>query len=129
MENQVHEVFGEVISSYSRKQAIEDGVLIDVSLVAKEAGIKFPVALTQAVWGKYVEIPQGVTGQDIQGRLWDVLWMLKMGIYRSDGGDTINFKVYVRNSAGRPRLETLKSICGPGDDAEPVITIMLLNED
>ena len=39
----------EVISSYSRAQAIEDGVLVDVSTVAKEAGIKFPVAMTAAV--------------------------------------------------------------------------------
>ncbi len=116
----------EVISTYSRSQAIEDGLLIDVSSVAKEAGIKFPVALTRAVWEKYVEIPQGVTGQDIQGRLWDVVWMFKKQI---QAGDQMTFKVYVRNSAGRPRLETLKAVCGPGDDAEPVITIMMLNED
>jgi len=33
--------FGEVISTYSRAQALEDGVLADVSEMAKEAGIKF----------------------------------------------------------------------------------------
>lgn len=39
MENQnIHEVFGEVISTYTREQALEDGVLIDVTEQAKEAG-------------------------------------------------------------------------------------------
>lgn len=33
------EFFGEPISSYSRKRAVEDGVLIDVSETAKKAGI------------------------------------------------------------------------------------------
>ena len=35
-----------VISSYTRAEAIEDGVLVDVSKVAREAGIKYPVAVT-----------------------------------------------------------------------------------
>jgi len=131
MENQLlkDEVFGDYISIYTRQQAIEDGTLIDVSSMAKEAGIKFPVALTRTVWSKYVEVPANVTCQDEAGRLWDIIWMLKMEIHRSGGGDIVNFKVYVRNSAGRPRLETLKAVCGPGDNPEPVITIMLPNED
>ena len=29
----------------------------------------------------------------------------------------------------RPRLTTLKCMCGPGDDAEPVLTILTLTED
>jgi len=29
----------------------------------------------------------------------------------------------------RARLVTLKALCGPGDDGEPVITIMLPEED
>jgi len=129
MENVTHEVFGEVISSYSRENALEDGLLVDVSTVALEAGIKFPVALTRTVWDKYVEVPEGVTCQDVNGRLWDVLWMFKQAIHRSSGGDTVNFQVYVRNNNRGPRLEHLKAICGPGDDAEPVITIMLPHED
>jgi hypothetical protein len=75
---------------------------------------------------KYVEVPPNVTCQDEQGRLWDIVWMFKKQI---QAGDQMTFKVYVRNSAGRPRLETLIAVCGPGDDAEPVITIMLPNED
>jgi len=126
-----NELFGEVISSYSRAQAIEDGVLVDVSSVAREAGIKFPVAMTQTVWGKYVEVFEGVSCQDETGRLWDILWMFRCNARR--GGDTLLFKLYVRNH-NRERLDsrdlvTLKAVCGPGDTPEPVITIMLPDQD
>ena len=46
----------DLIHSYSRAQAIEDGVLIDVSTVAREAGITYPVALTSAAWGRCVTV-------------------------------------------------------------------------
>ena len=48
------EYFGEPISIYTRAQAIEDGVLVDVSESAREAGFKFPVAVTRTVWDCYV---------------------------------------------------------------------------
>ena len=121
----------EVISVYTRAQALEDGALVDVSETAKEAGIKFPVALTRAVYGQYVEVPEGVTCQDESGRLWDILWMFRCGAAKFQG-DTLFFKLYVRNHDGelsRRDVVTLKAICGPGDDAEPVITIMLPEED
>ena len=63
-----------VISSYSRAQAIEDGMLIDVSSTAKEAGFKVPVAITVGVHG-YCNPPEAskAQGQSYEGRLWDVL--------------------------------------------------------
>lgn len=126
--------FGPPIHSYSRAEAIEDGVLVDVSETAREAGFKIPVALTAAVWGKYVEIPDGVILQDEAGRLWDILWMLFCAIKRirySGKTDLIYYKLHVRNDNRErtPPLITLKSICGPGDTAAPVITVMMPDED
>jgi hypothetical protein len=46
-------------------------VLIDVSVVAREAGIRYPVPLTRSVWEKCVAVPPGVLCQDEAGRLWD----------------------------------------------------------
>lgn len=119
--------FGEYISVYTRAQAIEDGQLVDVSSVAKEAGIKFPVALTRSVFDAYVSVPPGVECQDEAGRLWDILWMLRLAGRR--GGETIQYSLYVRNDNRRPRRVSLKAICGPGDTLDPVITVMLPNED
>jgi hypothetical protein len=47
----------DLIHAYTRADAIRDGVLIDVSAVAREAGFKFPVALTAAVWERCVTVP------------------------------------------------------------------------
>jgi hypothetical protein len=122
----------EVIYAYTRAQAIEDGVLVDVSEMAKEAGIKYPVTLTASVYSKYVEVPEGAVAQDESGRLWDILGMLRCQI-RCSQGDTLHFQLYVRNHnrerLTRQDLATLKAVCGPGDDGEPVVTIMLPDED
>ena len=128
-------IFGEIISTYSRAEALADGVLVDVSATAREAGIKFPVALTRAVWSRYVEIPAGVCGQDERGRLWDILWMFRVSAKRTAvaAGEPLLYRLYVRQH-NRERLDrrdlvTLKALCGPGDDAEPVLTILLPEED
>lgn len=121
-------IFGDVISSYSRAQAIEDGVLVDVSSVAQEAGVRVPVALTRAVWDRYVTVPPKARGQDEAGRLWDVLSMLRFAIKGGRDSSELRYSLIVHTAKGRRRI-ILKSICGPGDDAEPVITIMLPEED
>ncbi|NUQ79571.1 MAG: hypothetical protein HUU21_39190 [Polyangiaceae bacterium] len=121
----------DVIHQYTRTQAIEDGFLVDVSETAKEAGIKFPVALTRAVWSRYVELTPAAKRalNDERGRLWDVLWMFRCTAVRMGGGSELMFSLYVVTKSIRPSLIKLKAICGPGDNAEPVITIMLPEED
>lgn len=121
--------FGPIISTYTRAQAIADGVLVDVSEMAREAGIRHPTALTSAVWTQYVRVPEGVEAQDEQGRLWDILNMFRFAAKQSPGGGALFFKVLVRNDNFAPALVTLKALCGPGDTPEPVLTILLPNED
>ena len=111
----------EMIFGYSRKQAIEDGVLVDVSEMAREAGFTIPVAITEKVWHEYIVNEE--EGQSTEGRLWDTLWMLRMAI-RKGGGSTITYSVLYGD-----KIIKLKAVCGPGDNFEPVITIMLPNED
>ncbi len=124
--------FGPVIYSYTRAQAIADGVQIDVTKTAQEAGIKFPVFLTRGVFETYVAVPEGVTGQDEAGRLWDVVWMLRFGIIRARPGvQRIPVAFYVRNDNRAPRLVKLIATCGPldMDDPQPAITITMPDED
>jgi hypothetical protein len=120
----------DLIYSYTRAQAIKDGVLVDVSDMARQAGFRWPVAVTQAVWATIEAVPPKLQGcQDIQGRLWDVLYMGHLAARR--GGQEIRYKLIMdRNENGRRlRYLVLKALCGPGDDGEPVITIMLPEED
>ena len=123
------EIFGPVIHQVTREDLLRDGILIDVSTLATEAGFKIPVSVSRSLWNAYVEVPPGVTGQDETGRLWDILWILASAIRRGAVGDTIHFRVYVRNDNRRPRSVRLKAVCSPGDSAEPVITILMPDED
>lgn len=67
-------VFGAYISVYTRAQAIADGVLIDVSEMSREAGFRFPVAMTRAAWEDCVmwsdEDSRLQVHQDEAGRRW-----------------------------------------------------------
>ena len=124
--------FGGVIYSYTRAQAVADGVQVEVTKTAKEAGIRFPVFLTRTVFDAYVAVPEGVTGQDEAGRLWDVVWMLRFAILRSRRhGDRVPVALYVRNDNHRAKLVKLIAQCGPldMDDPAPAITVMLPDED
>jgi len=127
-EEQIEEPALTVIYAYTRAQAIEDGVLVDISEMAKEAGFTMPVAITATAWRMYVRAPDGVEHQDENGRLWDLLTMLRFAIKKGGQGSELLFTVSVNND-GEPKSVQLKSICGPGDDAEPVVTIMLPRED
>jgi hypothetical protein len=120
------------VHRYTRADAIRDGVLIDVSQTAREAGFCWPVALTSTVWERCVTVPPGVLCQDEAGRLWDVLTMLRFAICaRNADACEVRFALHVRNDNRErtPPLVTLKAICGPGDQGEPVITVMLPDED
>src|SRR5512142_1274584 len=121
-----------LIFSYTRAQAIADGVLKDVSQLAKEAGFRFPVAVTAGVWAEYVAVPDGVAGQDETGRLWDILNMLRFSIRAlKKNGNRVDFALHVRNDnrEGDPPLVPLDALYGPGDSGEPVITVMKPEED
>ena len=119
-----------LIVSYSRRDALADGVLIDVTDAAGEAGFRVPVAFTAAAFAACVETPPGVTGQDEAGRLWDVLTLLRHAA-RGRAGDesTVLFDVLVVNAGASPRPVRLKAVCGPADDRTPCVTVMLPGED
>jgi len=120
------------IYSYTRAQAIADGVQVDITTTAQEAGIRYPVFITRAAFDAYVTVPPNVTGQDEAGRLWDIVWMLSHAIRRARPGQShLPFVLYVRNSNHAPRLIKLMAICGPldMDKPQPAITITMPDED
>jgi hypothetical protein len=119
-----------VISAYTRKQAIEDGIQREITDIAKEEGFKYRTFITQNCWMKAIQVPEGVVGQDERGRLHDVFWMLHCAIKRMRGNDSIiKFVVHVRYGNAEKALDkvTLLSQCGAVDidDPTPSLTIML----
>jgi hypothetical protein len=98
----------EVIHSYTRQQAIEDGYLVDVSGTAEanEAGFKAPLCLTRGVYS-LIEVPAGLKGiQDLKGRLWDTLFVAATTFRASNDKYLVPFNVNYLMS--RERRETKK---------------------
>ena len=123
-----------IIHTYSREQAIEDGFLIDVTTTAAEAGFNCPVAITAAAWSDCVAWSEADTKrqtiQDEQGRLWDVIWMARQAARR--GGNRTGFCLRRVPRGGRGRtskIVKLKMLAHGGDEGELVITIMMPDED
>ena len=122
----------EIIHTYTRAQALADGVLVDVSAQAKEAGFKIPVSLTAAVWADCIFWDQDREGahQDEAGRLWDLLYLAALEARRRRNAQVVPFGVLrVPHRGSRPELVQITMHIGPGDNAEPVITIMQPGED
>ena len=140
MSNDEHPIFGPTVYAYTRAQALADGVLIDAGPLAREAGLRLPVALTGAAWQDCVAWTESEneaqTYQDPKGRLWDVLYMAAFGIRQHGASGRMDnqllFKLHRVPRDGRskePVLIKLKLVVGPGDSGEPVMTIMLPHED
>jgi hypothetical protein len=150
MENQHDNFWGEPSFRYSRAQAIADGMLVDLTSatddkgqpLCQQAGFKVPVAISRAAWAQTIEVggtwkPAGdgevlelKNGQSLTGRLWDLLWMMRVACGQSGCVDRVEFQVLVDvdgNGASKP--VRLRALCGPGDDARPVITVMMEGED
>ena len=143
-----HGLFGgaPIIVSYSRAEAIADGVLFDAGDMAREAGWKIPVALSSAVWADCVAWGELDTArkrcpQDESGRLWDVLWMSMVAARQQmarcrahpdlDSGrcQMIVYRVPRHGSSIEPERVELKIIIAGGDDGQPVATILEPRED
>ena len=123
-EAMTREIFGDMICCYSRAQALEDGVLMDVSERARRAGIRYPTACTAGVWSLIDCLPASDTDtlagivRDI--RLDHVLTAMLAAIRQARGTDRVVFAALGAS---------LWAQCGPGDTAAPVITVMLEGED
>jgi hypothetical protein len=127
----MNETFGDhYIDAYSRADMIEDGSLIDVTSIAKKMGFRYPVALSQAVWVGYI-VPDDSTWNPIDNTtLWECLLTLRNGLKQSSGeGTAFLFDITVANKDGTFSKFPLQAAFGPGDDGDPVITIMELEEE
>lgn len=129
--------FGAVVYRYTRAQAIEDGVLIDVSATAREAGFRWPVAVTAAVWADCVAWTKEDNArqpyQDESGRLWEMLFVATYAVQtarEANGQLQYSLRRLPRDGhSTSAQVVNLKLVVGPGDAGEPVITIMQPQED
>jgi hypothetical protein len=134
------------IYSYTTKQAVDDGVLVKIdSGILTEIGIKFPVYLTDTVYRRYAEVPADARDhQDLDGRLFDLLYMFAMAAKQTDAAlmyykfvcllrqDSTTQVNESKSDLSRFHKEIkLKAVITAQDidDASPAIFIMLPWED
>jgi hypothetical protein len=115
----------DIISTYSRAQAIQDGVLVNITTnYPKEAKLfRYPVAFTRAVFA-LIEGSAKDIFEHQSTVVWDILYM------------SIHLKVEILSEAEHlfsvligSKTHILKAVCSGGDQGEPVITILLPEED
>ena len=122
--NDTNHPFGETIFAYTRKQAIADGVLVDLSQFPElKQTWKWNVACTDTVWN-LIDAAIRNDGKDLAGVLWDLTNMMRFAARRTPETDSILFRVIIGRTTHQLKLHV-----GPGDCGEPVITVMLPNED
>jgi hypothetical protein len=126
---------------YPQDQALEDGVLVDASEMASEAGIEYPVFLTEGAWRDCVswddpDSERKAVPDDEDNRLWSVVWMLRCALQnqaaRRGSEPEFLFTVYRiprEGFAWRPQPVTLKAIRGANDAGEQVMMVSLPDED
>jgi len=120
-----------VVYCYSRAQAILDGVLVDVTETAKEIGFRPNTVVTDHLFHGYVEVPSGLEGegQSVTGRLHDLMVLALFAARRAVNTDRVTFKVDFLRAPGRKETVEVIAHIGPGDHGEPVLTIMLPEDD
>jgi hypothetical protein len=120
--------FGPPIDTYTRAAALADGQLVDVTLFGKEAGLRYPVAMTIAAWNETVAWPEGDRDhQSDRRRLWEVVTSAVEAV-RQGGGDAFDFAAEVSVGRHSTRRVQLRCVWGPGDDGHIVGTIMVPGE-
>ncbi|TGK68746.1 hypothetical protein EHQ27_12685 [Leptospira wolffii] len=125
----------EIIDSYTRAEAIKDGGLIDFSngefshLVKRI--YKYPLAVTAGVWHEIRWIVENSKDQVSFENIMEV--MLKATILNKTkiiDESSHHFRLYLSiPDLPLPSYRDFKIVCGPGDDAAPVLTILLPEED
>jgi len=120
----------EVIYSYTRSHALEDGVLVDATQIAMEASFRYPTAITADLHARITPNErEKALGQSYEGRLWDVVFLASFAARQAGTQDRCSFEVGLFEAEVAPphcthrRTLLLWMVVGPGDQGEPVITI------
>jgi excisionase family DNA binding protein len=110
----------------ARQDAIDDGDLIEITRMGRDMGIIYPLAVSARAAQSMVpftNIPQ----ETVTENLWDTLHAFREKALTTTE-EEFEFQVSLYQNGLVPTL-TFKAAVSPGDDGEPVITIMLPDED
>jgi len=86
---QERDEYEQPIYSYTARQAMEDGVLVELEDdLRREAGYRWPVRITQGIQALITPTQQEARqGQSTEGRLWDILFVARVAIQSAQPDD------------------------------------------
>lgn len=136
------ELFGEPIYAYTRADALQDGVLVELPQAAN-VGFKVPVPITSAAYAACIAWPEADPKLVSILRLREEMVLLAAAtetrahcrrmvagkVERPDRIDFIVETVQLREGKADLIRVAMYMVIGPGDRPEPVGTILLIGED
>ncbi len=110
-----------IIFAYTRQDAIDDGVFIDITKTAEEAMIRFPTCISSNLYHTYINPDPMPENQDEKGRLWDLLTVF---YYTAKSAKDSFMKFTVKFSGKNVEVW---AVCEPASptDPQPCINIFL----
>lgn len=118
----------EILSIYTRADAIADGTLVDMT--QGEIGdicrqyFKIPIACTSTVWGLFERTLEENPLTSLNALTHDVIWYAYSVVRNMRDKSQVVFSCNMGESQQQFKLHV-----GPGDAGEPVLTLMLPDED
>src|SRR5574341_6861 len=112
------------------KQAIEAGVLIDVTPTAQQLGISFPMTITKPLWEAGIAVHQTLTGEDTARRLRDVLMAFRLRLSSLvTVAPLIDFPALLAFPPSTiPQPIPLFALIQPNKEHQATVTLLLPNE-
>lgn len=115
----------DVISVYTRAQAIDDGVLMDVSVQASCVGWKIPVAISCGICAMLSERAKQTPEKCLQRVTLELLLAARRAAMEKLDESRFMIQAKIAGELTRPFVVSV----GPGDEGEAVLTIFFPEED
>ncbi len=114
----------------NRQQAIQAGILIDVTEDAKKLGLTFPITVTKPLWDIGIAPIEGISEQDKTERLRDVLMAFRLRLAgQTTLSPLIDFPAMLAlPPGGVPQPVPLFALIQPDEQNRATATLLLPNE-
>ena len=114
----------------NRQQAIQAGILIDVTEDAKKLGLTFPITVTKPLWDIGIAPTEGISEQDKTERLRDVLMAFRLRLAgQTTLSPLIDFPAMLAlPPGGVPQPVPLFALIQPDEQNRATATLLLPNE-
>jgi hypothetical protein len=114
----------------NREEAIEAGILVDVSSIAEQVGLRLSVGISKPLWELGITASHQLADEDCQGRVRDVLLALRLHVEQAEiTAPWIKFPALLSlPPETQPQVCTLVAIAHKDSTAPYALTVMLPEE-